>query len=283
MNNIIISADYNCDLPESILKEHSIRIIPFCIMINDARFQEYTEINYSMIRDYFENDNDKISSTPASVKEYRNHFLEIKESCEDAEIIHISVSGKLSDAYKNAFFAAKDMEGVYVVDSSLFSCAVGLLILKAAEMAENGMPAQRICDELLKIRNNISCSFALQITEYAAKNNRAGQTASYLLDLFKIKPIIKIKNNELKIAGVCMNNSTVHAKKYIKKVLGNNKKINEEILFIAISGCSDEFKHFVYNEVSKYTSWEQVYIQDVSATNFCNVGPESFGLMFYTN
>lgn len=280
-NNIIISSDCACDLPESLLEQYSISTIPFYIMINDARFQECTEIESGMIVECFENTEDKFSSAPASAEEYRRYFIE-KTGSKAVQLIHISVSGKMSNAYSNASAAAEDMENVYIVDSGLFSHGIGLLVLAAVKLVKDGATVEQVCTALPKIRDRISCSFALNTTQYAAKNNRVNQTVSYLLDLFRIKPILKVKRGILKVDGICISSMKSYARKYIRKALKKKKKICDDILFITISGCSEEFKKLIREEATKDIPWRSVYIQDVAATNLCNVGPGSFGIMFFT-
>ncbi len=279
-NNIVISSDCACDLPESLLKQYSIRTIPFYIMINEARFQECTEIESRMIVECFENTEDKFSSAPASVEEYKSYFLEnTKEN--DVQLIHISVSGKMSDAFRNASAAAENMENVYVMDSGLFSHGIGLFVLAAVKLVNDGATVEQVCTALPKLRDRISCSFALNTTQYAAKNDRVNQTVSYLLDLFRIKPILKVKKGVLKVDGICISNMKTYARKYVRKKLRNKEKICDDILFITISGCSEEFKKLICEEATKDIPWRSVYIQDVAATNLCNVGPGSFGIMFF--
>lgn len=280
-NNIIISSDCACDLPESLLEQFAIRTIPFYIMINEARFQECTEIESRMIVECFENTEDKFSSAPASVEEYRSYFLENTRDA-DVQLVHISVSGKMSEAFRNASAAAEEMENVYVVDSGLFSHGIGLLVLAAAKMVDEGATVEQVCTALPKLRDRISCSFALNTTQYAAKNNRVNQTVSYLLDLFRIKPILKVKKGVLKVDGVCISNMKTYARKYVRRALRNKEKIRDDILFITISGCSEELKNLVREEATKEIPWRNVHIQDVAATNLCNVGPNSFGIMFFT-
>lgn len=279
--NIIISADCTCDLPEEMLREYSVKTIPFYIMVNDARFQEGTEVNSEMLVDIFEKNENRISSTPASVEEYKEYFLNNTENGK-AELIHISISSTFSSAFANATEAARDMKNVHVLDSQLFSHGTGLLLMTASRLVKSGMSVEAIIEELTKARNRVSCSFALKTTQYAAKNNRVDPTTSYLLDLFKVKPIIRINRNVLEVDGLCLSNIRSHARKYIRKTLKNDKKISDAVLFITVSGCSEEFKQYIYDEATKNIPWQKVYIQDVSATNFCNLGPESFGLMFWT-
>ncbi len=279
--NIIISADCTCDFPEEMLDEYSIITIPFYIMVNDARFQEGTEVSSEMLVDIFEKSDDKISSAPASVEEYRDYFLNNSDNGKN-ELIHISVSSAFSGAYANAVEAAREMKNVHIFDSHLFSHGTGLLLITASKLVKSGMSVEGIINELTKERHKISCSFALKTTRYAAKNSRVGPTTSYLLDLFKVKPVIRINRNVLEVGGLCLSNVKHHARNYIRKTLKNSKKISDGVLFITVSGCSEEFKQFIYDEATKNIPWKKVYVQEVSATNFCNLGPESFGLMFRT-
>ncbi len=279
-SNIIISSDCACDLPENLLKQYNISTIPFYIMINEARFQECTEIESGMIVECFENTEDKFSSVPASEEEYRRYFLE-KAADREVQLIHISVSEKMSSAYRNASVAAEDMDNVRVIDSGLFSHGIGLLVLAAVNLVNGGASVEQVCTALPKIRDRISCSFALNTTQYAAKNNRVNQTASYLLDLFRIKPVLKVRHGILKIDSVSVSNIKSYARKYVRKALKKKDKICDDILFITISGCTEEMKQLIKEEATRDIPWRRVYIQDVAATNLCNVGPESFGVMFF--
>ncbi len=279
-NKIIISTDCVSDLPEALIKKYSVKTVPCYITINGARFQDYSEINSVMLREYIGTDDDIVSSSAAPIDDYKKHFA--KYANNNVSLIHISVSSKLSKAHANAVSAAKDFKNVYVFDSGSFSHGVGLLVLTAADLAEHNNTAEIICEELRKLCGRVSCSYLLKTTRYASYNNRLSPTLSYFLDLLKIKPTVKMKNKEVKVIRVCFLSMVSCAKRYIKKTLANDKKISDDILFIAFSGCTEEFKQFVYNEATKRIKWKRVYMQDVSATNICNVGPESFGLMFFT-
>lgn len=280
-DNIIISADCICDLPESLIEKYSIQMLPFYIGMKDVRFQDYTEVDFSSIYDYLKRDDVKVSSVPTSVEDYRNHFLALSEN-ENKTIIHICVSQKISEAYQNAVAVAKDMEHVFVVDSGSVSLGIGLLVLKAAELARTHSEVDVIVDELQKAKKKISCSCVLQTTQYIANNQRVNQTISNLLDIFHIKPIIKLKNGAMKVRGVCLGSSKDYVKKYIRQMLRNKGAICEDVLFITVVSDSEELREMVYQEATKEIKWKHVYMQDVSATNLCNVGLGSVGLMFYT-
>ena len=280
MNNIVISADCTCDLPESLIKKYSIQIVPFYITMEGARFRDYTEVNANAIGDFLKKDGEIISSEPPPPEEYKDYFNAFSENGSKS-LIHISVSGKVSNAYSNAVQGEKEMENVHVLDSQRVSQGTGLIALAAAYMAEQNKSATEILDELKSVRSKVNCGLILKTTQYVANNGRVNQTASNLIDLFKIKPIIKMKNGQMTVSGIFIGSRTSYAKKYIRKVLKDKKKIANTILFIAVSGCSEELQRLIYTEATREINWERVYVQNVSATNLCNIGPGSIGIMFY--
>lgn len=278
-DKIIISTDCTCDLPESLLKKYSIEVIPFYISMNDVRFQDCVEVNSTALVEHLEIDTDTVSSAPATESDYKSYFEKLAQK---GTVIHISVSGKQSTAYDNAVLGAKGMDNVHVVDSFLVSLGLGLLVLAAADLAKRSATVEIILDQLRVIRTKISCSIILKSTQQIASNNRVSQIMSNLMTFFRIKPILKMKNGRMKISGACFGNRTAYAKKYIKKVLRRKKNISDDILFIAVSGCSEEFQELVYNEAADKVSWKQIFINDVSVSNLCNIGLGSIGMMFYT-
>lgn len=280
-NNIIISADCICDLPESLVEKYSIQMLPFYIEMKDVRFQDYTEVDFSSVYDYLKKDDVKVSSVPAAVEDYRKHFEELIGDGKKS-IIHICVSQKISEAYYHAVEAAQNMEHVFVVDSGSVSHGIGLLVLKAAELARTYSEPEVIVDELQKSKKKISCSCVLNTTQYIANNKRVNQTISNLLDIFRIKPIVKLKKGAMKVRGVCLGSRDYYVKKYIDQMLRNRKVICEDVLFITVLSDSEQLRELVYREATKSIKWKHVYMQDVSATNLCNVGLGSVGLMFYT-
>ena len=278
---IVISADCVCDLPERLIKKYSVHIVPFYVSIRDAIFQDYTEADLSSIREYLEKDEVIVASIPASVEEYREHFLKLTENG-TKRLLHISVSSNLSKGYNNAVKAAEEIDGVYVINSEFVSHGMGLFVLAAADLARSNATIEIILRELEIVKNRISCSFVFKDTHYVANNNRFSAMLSNLMNFFKIKPILRLKRNELKVTKICFGSKMSYVKKYVKKMLRKSKNISDDILFIAIDDSSEELKKLVYDEVTRKINWKRIYFQDVSATTYCNLGPGSIGIMFYT-
>ena len=72
------------------------------------------------------------------------------------EVIAVLLSSGLSGTLQSAQAAMKaaSLSGVHVVDSRSASLGVGMLALRAAELAESGWDATRIVAELERIRTH---------------------------------------------------------------------------------------------------------------------------------
>ena len=62
--------------------------------------------------------------------------------------------------------AAEQLNGVYVVESCNLSIGAGQLVIRATRMAEEGMTAKDIVDELEKIKPHDHTSFVLDTLDF---------------------------------------------------------------------------------------------------------------------
>ena len=82
----------------------------------------------------------------------------------DAEIVCIAISAKFSSCYQNACIAAADFAHVSVVDSMNLSTGIGLVVLEAAELAQEGKTGAEIAEHLQK--KNLAHLIFVQIRTY---------------------------------------------------------------------------------------------------------------------
>ncbi len=277
--NIVISTDCTCDLPENLVKKYDIKILPFYINFKEKRFKDYEEVLSSSLVEYLEREDEVISSSSPNVEEYKEYFKKISENGKN-QVIHISLAKKISIGCKNAFDASKNMDNVHIFESGSISHGMGILALAAAEMAKDITKPDKIIAELKKIRSKIRCSFILRSTYHISKNGRLGQWISNILLFFRIKPIIKVFDNGLKVGGLHVGNRESYMKAFVRKALKRKKNISDEILFIAVCGCAEETTKLIYDEATKNIQWKRIYVEDVSSTCLCNIGAHSIGLIF---
>mgnify|MGYP003292953638 CR=1 FL=1 len=279
MSNIVISADCTCDLPESLVEKYNIQILPFYINYRGTRFKDGDEVTSNSLVEYLKKQDEVVSSSAPDIEEYREYFKRISENGKK-QVIHITIAKKLSIAHKNAVDATKGMEHIHIVDSGSASHGMGLFVLAAADYASRMGNVESITKELKKVKGKISCSFILRSTFHLANNRRLNQFVSNMLTFFKIRPMIRIDNDELRVNGLYIGNRESYARKFVRHSLRSKKHISDDILFISVGGCSEEITQIVYDEATKQIPWKKIYVADVSSTCLCNIGAHSIGIMF---
>ncbi len=82
---------------------------------------------------------------------------------------------------------------VKVIDSLNLSTGVGLLVLRAANLRDQGLEAEHIEKQVLKSVSNVRSSFVIDSMEYLYKGGRCSALQAIAGSVLKIHPIIEVK------------------------------------------------------------------------------------------
>lgn len=277
MNKIVVSTDCVCDLPLKLIEKYAIPVMYYYVSIDGFRFRDIKEIDSTSVLEYLE-DNKKATSKSAPEEEYKTFFEE--NTKEGNILIHITSSKQLSDGYKNAFEASKNMENIFVVDSCKISGAMGLLVITAADLAKKGATVEIILKELEKVREKIECSFVLKSADSLTQNSRVDQRISDLLNTLSLHPVMSVRNRKLIFEKFIPGNEKQYIRSYIKEVLYHPSDIDDNMLIVNTVGFSYEMQQFIVSETKKYVDFKHIYVEKASATISCNCGSGTFGLLF---
>lgn len=276
---VLVSTDCVCDLTKELRERYRIPIMHYYVQTEEARFQDTREMTSDDLIEYIEKDGKKAYSSCASVEEYQNFFSGMRKE-HTGPILHICMAKHVSDAFRTATEAAREMEQVYVVDSGHLSGGMGILVLTAADMARRGAPCEVILEELACIREKVSTSFIVNSTECLYRNGKIGKNVAAICNLFSLHPILKLSGSHMKPAGVCIGNRRRFARGYLHWALKRKKEIVPDVVFLITAGCSYEFQQFLKKEIERRVPWRTVIVNKASATISCNCGSGAFGVLF---
>jgi DegV family protein with EDD domain len=183
-----IITDSSCDLPKDIIKRYGIRIVPLSIHFNEETYVDQLEIN----NDTFYKKLSQGSELPKTSRPNPVAFAKaFKEAGNNQPVICITLSSGLSGTYESAILAKGMVEcQVEVIDSLNASIAVGLLVIKAAKLAEQGLGIDLIKNEIIKYRNEINTFFTLDTLENIVKGGRLSSWEGAIGQVLNIKPIL---------------------------------------------------------------------------------------------
>ena len=239
MKKIRIVTDSSCDLNKDIVEKYNIEIVPLNVAFGD---DIYTDGEIEKDEFYKMMANSPV--LPKTSCPSPERFMRSYEGEED-EILVITLASKLSGTYSTAVLAKNMFEEEYpnkkvtVIDTETGSIGQGLLIVKAAQLAEEGKSLDEIVNIIESIKKDVVFYGSLETLENAIKGGRINPLAGKLINALNFKAIIQVTEGVVKPIDKArgVNNSL---KKVLEYVESNIKNVDEKILVIAHAHCEDK-------------------------------------------
>lgn len=274
-----------CDLPRSMLKKYDIDTIYFIIETDTGVFTDTDEVTADNILDYMDAGGEKSRSGPPDSDVYKKIFEKNLKKYD--EVILVAISSKISNSCETAGKAVKDMgkngEKVHIFDSGHLSTGLGFLVLKAGELASAGAEAAKIIDELSEMRSRICTSFMAKNADYLYRNGFVSLAVKRICSIFRIHPVLKIKNGKLTLQNIEIGDYETSAKHYIRKAVGNKRSAENDRCFVTHVGCSVKMIDMIKKQAADSFGFKEIFVTKASATISSNCGRETFGILYVKN
>ncbi|MBO3444383.1 DegV family protein [Clostridium sp. CCUG 7971] len=238
MKNLKIICDSLSDIPKELIEKYDIEVVPLTVILDGKEYKDGIDISnddfYKILRE--ENAYPKTSqATYAQFKEVFDKYVN-----EERKILYIAGSSAATGTYQSAVMAKNDTEGeIYTYDSQTLTYLVGLLVVKAAQMAKEGKEIEEIISEIDKLREKTYVLFSVDTLEYLQKGGRISSTKAAIGSILNIKPILDIKNGL--VAPVCQVRGKKNVISKMVEIIKENcgTDFSDQTMYIAYS---DDFK-----------------------------------------
>jgi DegV family protein with EDD domain len=189
---VALVTDSACDLPESVIRGHGIHVVPLSLVYDDRVLRDGIDIDADTFLERLRQGEHPSTSQPPP-----GAFHEAFERAagDGEEVLGIILASTLSGTYGSAATAARrfgDDGPVAVLDSRGISLLQGLLVLKAAELAELGHDSAAIMVEIERIRDRSGILFTVDTFDRLIASGRVSRGRAWLGSLLDIKPIMKV-------------------------------------------------------------------------------------------
>ena len=180
-------SDSSCDLISGELNSPYARltVAPMCLHVGGQDYLDTPELDIPALLSKLAHH--RSSSACPSPAAYAEAFEQGEET------VCVTISSQLSGSY-NAAMAARDLvlaehpeKKIFVLDSRATSGAMILLLRKAAELVEQGLPFEDLCAELQVCQKNTRLCFTLEHFDNLVNNGRMPPLAGTLLQTLGIR------------------------------------------------------------------------------------------------
>ena len=249
MRKIAIITDTASDLELVDIEKYNIKMLHYQIIYKERTYKDQLEIHSKEVLDHLEHE---IPSTSLpSLEEMHSVFKEVIEEGYK-EVLVIPISSGLSGCFNAVNMIKEEYTELktIVFDSKALSAAQAVLVIKAAQLADEGYSLEEIVKELEVMRSNQKTFFIVDTLEYLVHGGRIGRVSAAVGNLLNLKPIIRI-GDDGKYETVAKIRGRAKAIHYfveeVEKILSSGEKY--KIYFSHAKG--EEIKERIIKEIKE--------------------------------
>jgi len=275
MPGVKIVTDSSCDLPQDLVDELGIEIVPLTVRFGDDEFVDRVQLSTT---EFWARSaaSDKLPETAAPSPGAFQQAYETAAKEGHDEVVAIMLSSVLSATIQAADAGAKavaDTIKVTVVDSLTVSMGLGILVLQAARAAQDGKSATEIVEVTQDRVGRTRVHAALDTLDSLKKGGRIGAAASLLGSLLSIKPMIEVRDGAVEPTS----KPRTRAKALAALVAIVTEAGQLENLAVMQADCSD-VDTFVSKLAEVYDG--EIVIGDIGPVIGAHSGPGAIGVTF---
>lgn len=273
-----ITCDSTCDLGNELVKQYGITVCPLIVTMDEEAFQDGIDATPDDIYAFFEKTGRLAKSTAVNIAQYEDFFRENLKA--DTELIHFTISSEMSTTHRNACLAAEEVGNTYVIDTRNLSTGSGLLVLKACELAESGLSAEEIVNEINALKDCVDASFVIDSLTYLHKGGRCSTVAALGANLLKLKPCIEVAEGSMDVGKKYRGKFEVTLKEYVNDRLSNPDDIDLSRVFVTHAGVDEAIVKEVADMVKSALPWGEVLVTRAGCTISAHCGRNTLGVLF---
>jgi DegV family protein with EDD domain len=281
-NSIAVMADSTCDIPEDLIEQYGITIIPELVIWGEETFRDRVDITPQEFYERIEKDPVRPTTTLPSPAEFEKVYKDaISQGAK--EIVLFTVSAAMSGTYQAAKQVAERMEvPVHVIDSKGPTMSLGWQVLAAARGLEKGLNLQEMIKAADQVREKLVQIVCLNTLEYLHRGGRIGSATKFLGTLLDIKPLVQI-NHQTGIVEPCARART--RKKSIEVLIERffEQIQTEKPMHVAVlHGNAPEEAQAIAERIKKTYAPKELLINITGPVLGINTGPRALALCGYS-
>ncbi len=278
MPKVAIVTDSTVNLPQNIINEYAITVVPQIVIWDDKIYRDGIDIQPADFYTRLQSSPSMPSSSQVSPITMRDTFTGLLD--QGFDVLAITVSSHLSGTMNSAIQAKEMLPGkpIELVDSLTASMALGFQVLMAARAAKNGASLKECKAIAEKARAQSGVYFVVDTLEFLHRGGRIGGAARLLGTALNLKPILTVTDGKIEpVARVRTQ------KKAFEKLLDiiAEKLDHEEVTRLSVlhANAASQADQLMSELVQRFHPAETI-LTEVSPVIGTHTGPGTIGIAF---
>jgi DegV family protein with EDD domain len=267
--NVGIVTDSTCDIPENLIRDLSINVVPIYIHFGKNIYRDGIDISLDEFYKQLITSPTFPTTSQPNPADFVKIYSELLKKFDG--IVSIHISSAISGTYNAALSAKREMGNsseIEVIDSQYNSAGLGLLVLNAARLAKKKFGIHEIARETRERIKDIYMLGMFSTMQYLAKGGRVNKVVANLSGLLNVKPLLTFDDGQVVRAGFV--NTVSKGVQRIYDFVGQYERVEEVII---VHSQVPQKALLLKNRLSNKVSSDKILIAQLGAGLGVHGGP----------
>ena len=285
MSNYVIITDSSCDLPDSLVKELELEVLPLAFIMDGKTYRNYPDNREMSPDEFYGKEREGLMATTNAV-----NVGEATDAIEAAlkqgrDVLVLAFSSGLSTTYNSFKIAADELaeqypgRKVYAVDTLCASLGQGMFVYQAAKLRQEGKSIEEVRDWAEENKMRQCHYFTVNDLFFLKKGGRVSAATAVVGTMLQIKPVLHVddEGHLINIAKARGRKASLTA--LVDKVGELAEDPASQTMFISHSDCQEDAQ-FVADEIKKRYGTKKIIINFIGPVIGAHTGPGCVALFF---
>lgn len=276
-----IISDSTCDLSEELLEKYEVSVLPLHVVLGERECEDGRDISPDEIYQW----SDEHKTTPKTSAPALDRAMELLRPYVEAgrAVVCFSISEEMSTSANIMRLAAEELKGshlVTVINSANLSTGIGLLVIEAAIMAQEGKTAQEIAQKMEELKPLVRASFVVDTLVYLHRGGRCSGLAAMAGSVLKLHPKIVVADGGMVPSKKYRGRMDKVLMDYVREMENDLKNARRERVFITHSGCGFETIEMIRAYLQSLNVFDEILVTRAGGVISSHCGPGTLGVLF---
>lgn len=283
MSDYVIVTDSSADLPDSLVRELGVEVLPLSFTVQGKTYHNYPDdremdpkVFYKMLRD-----GEMATTSAVNVAEYTAMLEPLLQAGKD--VLVLAFSSGLSTTYQSSVIAVNELSEQYpdrkicTVDTLCASMGQGLMVWLAVQEQRKGKSLEEVRDWVEENKLHLCHWFTVDDLHFLKRGGRISAATAVVGTMLSIKPVLHVDDEGHLISmgkargrGASLTSLVDHMEQTVTDV---------DTVFISHGDCLADAEK-VAADVKKRFGTKDVVINNIGPVIGAHAGPGTVALFF---
>lgn len=286
MKNYVIVTDSTTDLPEEIVENLGIKVIPLTFELEGKSYIDHPDDSELSVHEFYERlrKGEKSVTSLINTETFIDYFKPILE--EGYDILYIAFSSGLSGTYGASLLAIEELMEEYKdskiisIDSKAASIGEGLLVYSAAKKKEAGLDIDELHEWIRKNLLKVCHWFTVDDLNHLKRGGRVSAFSATIGTALNVKPILHVDNEGHLIPMEKVRGRKKSLYALLEHMIETCTEPDDQVIFIG-HGDTKEDAEFLAQLIRDKFNVKDIIINNIGPVIGTHSGPGTIALFFF--